>query len=74
MADSAEPAGLQLNLTSGVETSEIRASLETLKGNFTRPIVWSLLIHAADNDLNHDDIITSKKCSKNYANDRLLRY
>ena len=34
MGDSAEPAGLQLNLTSGAETSEIRASHETLKGNF----------------------------------------
>jgi hypothetical protein len=34
MVDSAEPAGLQLNLTSGAETSKIRASHETLKGNF----------------------------------------
>jgi hypothetical protein len=49
MGDSAEPTGLQLNLTSGAETSEIRASHETLKGNFTRPVAWSLLIHAAEN-------------------------
>ncbi len=60
MGDSAEPAGLQLNLTSGVETSEIRASHETLKGNFTRPVALSLLTHAAENYL-HQDKITPKK-------------